>query len=271
AALETRRPCILVGCLHPADRWGFQRPMIYRAIRKADFYVANTEFEAHYVISKGAEAGKVAVIGAGVDLDFFMEISPREAKDRLGVKDQPLIGFIGQVAAAKGIHVLLKAMQEVWRVFPKAFLLIAGASTLFVETLEKMIGQLPGSQQKQIIRRYDFSPEDKPWLFAAIDLLAYPSGYESFGISFVEAWACKKPVIGGRRGAVASLTTGGRDSLLIKHQVYRDLAEAIILLLTNPDWAKRLGAAGFQKAADRYNWPEIARRYRALYHQAGSL
>jgi len=271
AALETRRPCILVGCLHPADRWGFQRPMIYRAIRKADFYVANTEFEAQYVISKGAEAGQVAVIGAGVDLDFFREISPREAKDRLGIKDQPLIGFIGQVAAAKGIHVLLKAMQEVWRVFPGSFLLIAGASTLFVETLEKMIGQLPGSQQKQIIRRYDFSPEDKPWLFAAIDLLAYPSGYESFGISFVEAWACKKPVIGGRRGAVASLTTGGRDSLLIKHQVYRDLAEAIILLLTNPDWAQRLGAAGFQKAADRYNWPEIARRYRALYHQAGSL
>jgi glycosyltransferase involved in cell wall biosynthesis len=181
-----------------------------------------------------------------------------------------LIGFIGQVAAAKGTHVLLKAMAEVWRVVPEAYLLIAGASTLFVETLEKMIGQLPESQQKQIIRRYDFSPEEKPWLFAAIDLLAYPSGYESFGISFVEAWACKKPVIGGRRGAVASLTTGGRDSLLIRHQVYQDLAEAIILLLTNPDWAKQLGAAGFQKAADRYNWPEIARRYRDLYQQAST-
>ncbi len=268
AALETRRPCILVGCLHPADRWGFQRPMIYKAIRKANFYVANTAFEANYVISKGADPGKVTVIGAGVDLDFFMNISPKEAKDRLGIEDQPVIGFIGQVAAAKGIHVLLKAMQEVWRVFPEAHLLIAGASTLFVETLEKMIGQLPGRQQKQIIRRYDFSPEDKPWLFAAIDLLAYPSGYESFGISFVEAWACKKPVIGGRRGAVASLTTGGQDSLLIKHQIHQDLAEAIILLLTNPDWARRLGASGFQKAADRYNWPEIARRYRELYQQA---
>ena len=125
--------------------------------------------------------------------------------------------------------------------------LIAGASTLFVETLEKMIGRLPGSQQKQIIRRYDFSPEEKPWLFAAIDLLAYPSGYESFGISFVEAWACKKPVIGGRRGAVASLTTGGRDSLLIKHQVHQDLAEAIILLLTNPDWASDWERPDFKK------------------------
>ena len=30
AAHRSQRPCILIGCLHPADVWGFNRPMIYR-------------------------------------------------------------------------------------------------------------------------------------------------------------------------------------------------------------------------------------------------
>lgn len=270
AACETRRPCILVGCLHPADRWGFQRPMIFKTIRKANFYVANTEYEADQVISRGSDPSKVAVIGAGVDLEVFNGLSSIEAKERLGVRGKPLIGFIGQVAAAKGIHVLLKAMPEVWRIFPETHFLIAGASTLSLKTLEKLIGQLPEEQQKRIIRRYDFSEKEKPWLFAAIDILANPSGFESFGIALVEAWACKKPVIGVRRGAVASLTSDGQDSLLINHQDHQGLAKAIIFLLANPEWAQRLGAAGFQKAVSRYNWPEIARRYRAVYHQTCS-
>ena len=36
-------------------------------------------------------------------------------------------------------------------------------------------------------------------------------------------------------------------------------------LLTNLGWAKALGAAGFRKANTQYNWPEIARRFRAVY------
>jgi glycosyltransferase involved in cell wall biosynthesis len=43
------------------------------------------------------------------------------------------------------------------------------------------------------------------------------------------------------------------------------LAEAIILLLANPRWAASLGEAGYRKVQDRYNWPEIARRFREIY------
>ena len=47
---------------------------------------------------------------------------------------------------------------------------------------------------------------------AALDVFAYPSGYESFGIAFVEAWAAGKPVVGCLRGAVPSLVSDGADA-----------------------------------------------------------
>ena len=55
AAHKSRRPAVLVGCLHPQDAWGFDRNMIYNAIRQADRYASLTDFEADYVTARGAD------------------------------------------------------------------------------------------------------------------------------------------------------------------------------------------------------------------------
>lgn len=264
-ARQTRRPCIFIGGLHPQDEWGFQRPMIYRAIQQVDHYIAYTEYEAKYVIERGASPEKVTAIGAGVDLQPFENTDPQEARQRLGLGDAPLIGFIGQLGAHKGVDSLLRAMPLVWQSVPEARLLVAGARTLFSDHLEQSIAQLPEADRQKIILYYNFKNEDKPWLFSALDVFAYPSGFESFGISFVEAWAVKKPVIGTWRGAIPWVIHAGRDGLLVEFQNEALLAEAIISLLKNPGWARKLGEAGYQKAILRYNWPEIARRFRGVY------
>jgi glycosyltransferase involved in cell wall biosynthesis len=72
-------------------------------------------------------------------------------------------------------------------------------------------------------------------------------------------------VIGCRRGAIPWVVQAGRDGLLVEFQNEFMLAEAIILLLANPKWSAILGEAGYQKVVKRYNWPEIARRFREIY------
>ena len=268
AARQAGRPCIFVGGLHPQDEWGFQRPMIYRAIQDADHYIAYTEFEAQYVIRRGANPDKVTVIGAGVDLQPFEETDSEQAKKRLGLNGEPLVGFIGQIGGHKGVDMLLRSMRLVWQVAPEARLLIAGARTLFAASLEQSIQQLPQADRQKVILRYNFKNEEKPALFAALDVFAYPSAFESFGIAFVEAWAVRKPVVSTRRGAIPWVVHAGRDGLLVDFQDEAMLAEAIISLLKNPRWAHRLGEAGYQKALHRYNWPVIARRFREVYSAA---
>jgi len=267
AAHQTDRPCVLAGGLHPNDAWGFQRPMIYRAIQQADHYLAHTEFEARYVIERGAHPGKVSVVGLGVDLEPFENTDPAEAKKSFNLGNWPVIGFIGQLGAHKGLDTLVRAMPLIWRVQPEARLLIAGAKTLFTESLEASIRQLPAPDQEKVILHYNFAAEDKPKLFAATDIFAYPSGYESFGIAFVEAWAVKKPVIGCWGGAVPWVVDAGRNGLLVEYQNERLLAEAILQLFGNPNWARSLGEAGYQKVVAHYNWPETARSYRSVYDQ----
>jgi glycosyltransferase involved in cell wall biosynthesis len=266
AAQKVHRPCVLNGGMHPLDHWGFDRPMIYQAVQQADHYIAYTQYEADYVIRKGAHASKVTTIGVGVDPEPFEQISAEEAKKHLGLDPETqLVGFVGQLGWHKGIDTLLKAMQLVWQVRPETMLLIAGAKTRLALDLERWLDQLSPEERSRIILRYNFKNEEKPLLFSALDIFAYPSGFESFGIAFLEAWSAKKPVIGCRSGAVPWVVSAGRDGLLVGFRDDKLLAQAILTLLENPAWASRLAEAGHDKVIQRYNWPEIARGFRKVY------
>lgn len=268
AARQSGRPCILIGGLHPMDEWGYNRPMIYRAIQRASQYIAYTKFEADYVIGRGASPERITVIGAGVDPERFEQVSSDDAKQRLGLQGKPVVGFIGQLGGHKGVDTLVRAMPIIWESLPDAHILIAGGRTLFCDYLESLIARWSDTDRKKLTLLYNFPEDDKPWLFAATDVFAYPSGFESFGISYLEAWACGKPVIGCDRGAVPWVIHAGRDGLLVEYQDVTMLAEAVVVLLRNPLWAEELGRAGREKTLEHYTWREIARRFRKVYVQA---
>lgn len=269
AARRSGRACVLHGGIHPQDHWGFDRPMIFQAIQAADHYIANTAYEVEFLASRGISPDKITVIGAGVDVEPFQAHTPRQARQQLGLPlEVPLVGFIGQIGGHKGVDALVKAMPLVWARQPQAHLLLAGARTLFSDHLDYLMSVWTPEQRQKVILRYNFADDEKALLFNAVDVFAYPSGYESFGIAFAEAWAARKPVIGCWRGAVPYVIHPGRDGLLVEFQHEIALAEAILLLLGNPGLRQALGAAGYQKVAQRYNWSEIGRRFRAVYQAA---
>jgi glycosyltransferase involved in cell wall biosynthesis len=270
AARATNRPCVLVGGLHPDDEWGFQRRRIYEAIRES-IYIAYTSWEADYVVSRGALPERVFVAGAGVDVERFDGIAKADARARLGLDPSaPIVGFIGQLGGHKGLDTLLDAMPRVWERLPDAHLLVAGARSMYVPHLEAMIAAWPSGLRRRVTVRYDFADKDKADLFAALDVFAYPSGFESFGIAFVEAWAAGKPVVGCRRGAIPSLVSDGVDGLLVTWQDAGSLADALIALLSEPARAARMGAAGREKAVQKYTWRKIGERFRAVYALASN-
>ena len=268
AAQRIGRPCVLHGGIHPQDTWSFDRSMIDRAIKAATLYIANTRYEADYVIYRGADPGRVTVIGVGVDPAAFQKADGTQIRDRYGWGKDPVVGFIGQFAPHKGADTLLQAMKIVWQSVPEARLLLAGAKRKYANQVEGMIAGMDRQWRERVTFLYDFPDELKPDLFAALDIFAYPSRYESFGIAFLEAWAAGKPVIGCDAGAIPDVISDAMDGLLVKPGDVNELAEAITSLLIDPTKAQTMGARGRKKTLDRYNWPDIARRFRSVYQQA---
>lgn len=264
-ARRSGRPCVLVGGMHPEDRWGYDRPMIHRAIRQADLYVAYTGFEAQHVVSHGAQLDRVEVIGLGVDPEPFVAIDGWEAKRALGLGDHPVVGFIGQLGGHKGVDTLLDAMPSIWARRPETRLLIAGARTEFASQIEARVAQYDPEVRRKVLLHYDFDENEKPQLFGAIDAFVYPSGYESFGVVFLEAWSAAKPVIGCASGAVRDVVREGQDGLLVPFRDADALAEAALGLLENPEWARSMGLAGRARVRDRHTWKVVAARFRESY------
>jgi glycosyltransferase involved in cell wall biosynthesis len=240
--------------------------MITRAIERADAYIAYTSFERDYLVAeKGIAPGQISVAGVGVDLEPFARASGRALRERLGWGDAPVVAFVGQQVPHKGLDMVLAAMQPIWRTRPEACLLIAGARTTYSATVRAEIEALPPALQQRVAVLDNFDEREKAEIFAACDLLAFPSGHESFGIVFLEAWAARKPVVGARIGAIPTVVAEGEDGLLITHRDTGELVQAIETLLADPALRRRLGEAGYRKVAARYTWDIVADKVRDVY------
>jgi phosphatidylinositol alpha-1,6-mannosyltransferase len=89
--------------------------------------------------------------------------------------------------------------------------------------------------------------EDLPAIYALCDVFAMPSrqnlvehSVEGFGLVFLEANACGKPVIGGRSGGISDAVVDGVTGFLVNPQDPQEIANVLKILLTNRELARRL-------------------------------
>src|ERR671939_166402 len=84
------------------------------------------------------------------------------------------------------------------------------------------------------------SDQDKRDLQAAGQVFCMPSGTDSFGIVYLEAWLNGVPVIGARAGGVPEIISDGVDGYLIDFGDVPALANRIQLLLQRPEAAREM-------------------------------
>lgn len=264
ARLGKRVPFVCYGALHldaPVS------PLVLRMIRDADAYVAHTTFERDFLIDRGIPAEQIHIVGAGVELARFEHADGRKIRTRLGLGDDLVVGFIGRQAAYKGIDTLIHAMRDVWKHVPTARLLIAGARTAYSKNLDKLVDALSPEERARTVLLTDFDDDEKPDLMAACDIFVTISSEESFGIVYLEAWACQKPVLAGRIGAVQSIVADGVDGFTIEIGNVPQLAAAIVQLLQDDELRATMGRNGLAKVKTHYTWDIVTAKLRAVYEQ----
>jgi glycosyltransferase involved in cell wall biosynthesis len=258
-------PVLYFGGIHAADDWGFNRPMIFEAIKEVDAYIAYTKFEKDYLTGRGVNPDKITPVGVGVDPEPFEAADGTALRQRLRLGDDPVVAFVGQQVQYKGIEVVIDAMEHVWKRIPNARLLIAGSRTTYSEVIAVKVSRLPLEQRMNVVTLDNFKEDEKPSIFAACDVLAFPSVYESFGIVFIEAWSASKPVIGLRLNATSSVVDDGVDGLLVMPGSPEDLGRALIEVLSDDDKRKRMGEAGHRKVREQYTWDIVIEKYHQVY------
>lgn len=86
---------------------------------------------------------------------------------------------------------------------------------------------------------------------------------EGFGIAYLEAMACKKPVIAAEEGGQTDCIENGKNGLLVKPDV-DSVAEAIRDFIGKPDKMKSMGENGFNRAQTEFQISIFERRLLTL-------
>lgn len=260
------RDFVFVGIplFHTAEAW-CQR-LIYRKILAASSaIVANTAHEEQFARSHGARRAEVA--GVGVYPEGFAFRDGAAIRARYGIGNAPVVGFVGRQEVNKGLVQLVHAMKIVWRWNAEVRLIIAGHQSTEHQGLavQSAIEQLTGTEQCRLVRISQFEEAEKPSLYDAFDVFALPSIGESFGIAYLEAWMCEKPVIGSRIGPTQCVIDEGIDGLLVIPNDADDLAKKIIELLSDRKKRESMGRKGHDKTISQFTWNKVTDKVEKLY------
>jgi phosphatidylinositol alpha-mannosyltransferase len=204
--------------------------------------------------------GPYELIPNGIDTGRFAAAEPFPwAND--GV---PRILFVGRYnEPRKGFKYLLRALPLVRQQFPDARLVVVGSGRP---------DKFDGLVERYGVRGVDyigFVPFDElPRYYASCDVFCAPSiGRESFGIVLLEAMAASLPVVAGNIPGYASVLSHGREGLLVPPKDPQALALALVRVLADRVVRREFAAAGVV-TAERYAWPQIARRVLDVYGRA---
>ncbi len=96
--------------------------------------------------------------------------------------------------------------------------------------------------------------------------------FEGFGLIYLEANACKKPVVGSYGCGAEEAIIDGETGFLVPQGQPEAAAQAIIRLLEDPEMAERMGIAGYERAS-LMSWDVTAEKLLEHYQAAleGSL
>jgi starch synthase len=211
-------------------------------------------------------AERVRVIRNGIDTDEYRPDPQTGVLARYGVDPgRPYVIFVGRITRQKGVPVLLRAASRL--IGDAQLVLLAGAADTPEQLAEvtELVDGLHASRSGVI-----WIPEMLPkpeviQLLTHATVFACPSIYEPLGIVNLEAMACGTAVVGSRTGGIPEVVADDETGLLVPVGEPEPLADALNVLLRDPDRAEAMGQAGRKRAVSEFGWPAIAAQTADLY------
>jgi len=211
-------------------------------------------------------AERVWVIRNGIDTSEYRPDPNTDVLERYGIDlARPYVIFVGRITRQKGVPVLLRAASGL---IPEAQLvLLAGAADTPEQLAEvtELVDGLRASRSGVFWIPEMLPKPDVIQLLSHATVFAIPSVYEPLGIVNLEAMACGTAVVGSRTGGIPEVVADGETGLLVPPGEPEPLAEALNVLLCDPDRAEAMGQAGRKRAVSEFGWPAIAAQTADLY------
>jgi glycosyltransferase involved in cell wall biosynthesis len=256
-------------CTHGMDVWEPLGGLRRRALLHANLVLAPSRDTAdHLATEQGVARERIRVLPWALDPQFEALISPGSHPPLPA--DFPsgrVILAVGRWLATeryKGMDTLITALPRLMTRWPELQLVLAGTGDdrSWLEDLMEKNGV-----HRHVHFLTGMSYSELAACYSACEIFALPSQGEGFGLVYLEAMACGKPVIGGTHGGAPEIIEDGVTGYLVPHGDTIQLATSIEALLADPAHAKEMGARGRQRAEHEFRFNAFAKSLKKILRE----
>ena len=223
--------------------------------------VNSREVERQLICEDRFSPGIIRVVYNGIDLSRFSRT--RAGRGRLfpGLDDCALIVTTGNMHSdVKGHLTLIEAAIRVCSEFPHVRFVLIGDGARRQE-FESKVNDLG------LRRNFLFlgSRQDIPEILSCCDMAVAPSRAEGFSNAILEYLAAGLPTISSDVGGNKEIIEQEVSGILVHPNDPPQLAEAICMLLRNPDFAVQVGNTGKELVCNSFGFDQMVANVDALY------
>lgn len=265
-----RKPLIVYAHGEEITTWrqpGKFRAMVFVYLH-ADRVVANSDFTRSELLKLGVSAERIALIHPGVDIERFRDGLPtRDLRQSLGLNDrQKLIVSTGRLSRRKGFDQVIRSLPRLVSDGVDVHYAIVGIGE--DEHYLKDLAEREGVRERVHMLGH-VSAEDLPRWYNAADVFAMPNreidgDNEGFGMVFLEAGACGKPVVAGKAGGTGSAVVDGITGFRVDGDDIESITAALYRFCKDARLARSIGLAASRRVHAEFSWHHVAQQTCAL-------
>ncbi len=243
----------IVPCLH--DEGYANMELTRRMFDRVNGALFNSKAEMRLAMRKydGMRYSEPILMGEGVDTISGADGARFREQHKLG--DDPFILYVGRRDITKNTPQLIEYFQSYKNKYPASNLklvLIGGGEVSIDDDIKDATLDLGF-----------VTAEAKHDALAAATMLCQPSLNESFSLVIMESWRLGRPVLVHSKCEPTTdhITDSGGG---FAYGDFPEFAEAVNLILDNPDMADEMGAKGKNYVEKNYSWDVICARFKNL-------
>jgi len=259
--------------IYGSETYRFGRLKLFTSIMKiflesSSKIIANSNFTKNEYIEFGINPEKIKIITPGVDIGrFYPQKKDEHLLEKFNLRDKKILLTVGRLDERKGHDKVIEALSKLKSKYPDLTYLIVGSGreekrlqnivkNYALEDYVVFVGYVP---DEELPRYYNLCD-----IFILLNRQTEANkllkgDYEGFGIVFIEASACGKPIIAGNFGGVYDAVENGKTGLVIDPVNIEEIIKSIEYFLSNPENSFKFGNRGLNRVRQSFTWDKKAR------------
>lgn len=250
------------------------RPFYRHALKKVDTIICVSDYIRRASVQHFPEfADKFTVVFNATDSEIFKPYGSEaitQLKNVVTIEpDKTYLLYVGRLTELKGVHVLIKAFEQIHAKRPNTRLVIVGSSFFggaAKTTYEQSLIELAKPVSQAIIFTGYIAHEKLKYLYSAVDIVVLPSVWQDpCPLVVLEAMASGTCLVATNVGGVPEVLEHKVVGELVPAWDATALSNAVSSVLENPNEKIKMEQAARQKMIKHYAWPKLVGELEVLF------